>query len=226
MEAGKGSNLYEYPKQIKIGEYNYSFKTRLINNRYSYRCRNRKCGVLITIDETNLKKLEEKKDSRFDYQTNNKEHTCDKPNISTDIKNVFTQDESYKLAYEIIQKNNEKTLFWHYDSLKKNNIEISKNQVKRILQEIRELNFPKDEIFLQDISTIKISYSNQTKELKDLPFCFGSHIILNKEKNFRQEKFIIFTLIYQLKMFKDCKKFLWIVLIRYTQKNITNYTIS
>ena len=52
------------------------------------------------------------------------------PNISTDIKNVFTQDESYKLAYEMIQKSNEKTLFWNYDNLKKNNIEISKFKLR------------------------------------------------------------------------------------------------
>ena len=155
MESGKGNNPYKYPKQIKIGEYTYSFKTRLINNRYSYRCRNRKWGVLITIDEEYLKKIEEKKNNKFEYQTNNKEHICDKPNISTDIKNVITQDETYKLAYEIIQKNSEKTLFWHYDNLKKNNIEISKNQIKRILHEIRELNFPKVRYFYKTYLLLK-----------------------------------------------------------------------
>ena len=30
MESGKGNNPYEYPKQIKIGEYTYFFKNRLI----------------------------------------------------------------------------------------------------------------------------------------------------------------------------------------------------
>ena len=74
----------------------------MVNNKFSYRCRNRKWGILISIDETNLKILYEKKEKNFDYQTNNKEHICDKSNISINIKDVLTQNENYKLTHDLL----------------------------------------------------------------------------------------------------------------------------
>ena len=49
------SNLEDkdIPKQIKIQEFVYSFKQRLTNFKFSYRCKTRKCGVLLTIDKEN-----------------------------------------------------------------------------------------------------------------------------------------------------------------------------
>ena len=47
----------EIPKSIKIENFQYSFKQRLANNNFSYRCKSRKCGVLITIDADNLRKI-------------------------------------------------------------------------------------------------------------------------------------------------------------------------
>ena len=40
----------EIPKSIKIDQYTYSFKERKVNNYFAYRCKNRKCGVIISID--------------------------------------------------------------------------------------------------------------------------------------------------------------------------------
>ena len=58
--------------------------------------------------------------------------------------------------------------------------------------------------YLLDISKITISFSQSAKELQNLPFCFTYQKILNKYKfSLRQENFIIFTSIFQLKQFKN-----------------------
>ena len=46
----------QFPRSIRIANYTYSFKEKRANNIYVYRCRTRKCGVLISINEINLKK--------------------------------------------------------------------------------------------------------------------------------------------------------------------------
>ena len=57
------------------------------------------------------------------------------------------------LAEKIIGQNIEKSLIWHYNNL-------IKNQIKRILENLRELNYPKDDIFILDISKIKAINNN------------------------------------------------------------------
>ena len=48
------------------------------------------------------------------------------------------------------------------------------------------------------ISKITISFSTNKKELQDLPFCFTKQIIINTKSN-KQEYFVLFTPIFQLK---------------------------
>ena len=45
------------PKNITLGEFNYTFKEKKVNYNYAYRCRNHKCGVKINTDEDNLRKI-------------------------------------------------------------------------------------------------------------------------------------------------------------------------
>ena len=60
----------EIPKTLKIGNFQYSFKQRLANNKFSYRFKSRKCGVLITFDSENLKKIINKSSiGEFEYKT-------------------------------------------------------------------------------------------------------------------------------------------------------------
>ena len=63
-------------------------------------------------------------------------------------------------------------MLWHYNNLINNEIIVSKSQVKRILENIKELNYPKDDVFITDISKITISFSKINKQIQNLPFCF------------------------------------------------------
>ena len=70
-----------------------------------------------------------------------------------------------KLAEQLIKQNLDKSMSWHYNNLIKNQINLSKNQVKRLLENQREINYPKDDAYLLDISKITISFSKTKVEL-------------------------------------------------------------
>ena len=139
----------EIPKSIKIENFQYSFKQRLANNNFSYRCKSRKCGVLITIDADNLRKIINNSSiGELEYKTvSKKEHICDKPTNKIELSSVQTDTEMMILAGQLVKQNLDKSLSWHYNNLIKNQINISKNQVKRILENQREINYPKDDAY-------------------------------------------------------------------------------
>ena len=70
----------DIPKSLTIGDYEYSFKQKKSNKNYAYRCRNRKCGVIISINENNLLKIIKNNIIEdIEYQiVSKKEHTCNK----------------------------------------------------------------------------------------------------------------------------------------------------
>ena len=197
----------DIPKFIKIDDYEYSYKERKANFNYAYRCRKRQCGILISIDEINLKKIISKKDNEVISYTKvtKKEHSCKSNIVNTSINNIKLETEDIKLAEEMIKKNIDKHLQWHINNLAKNNIQLKKTQVKNLLQNLREMNYPNDIEFLNDISKITISFSSNKKELQNLPFCFTKQIIINTKNN-RQEYFVLFTSIFQLKKIKESKQ--------------------
>ena len=111
----------EIPKALKIGNFQYSFKQRLANNNFSYRCKARKCGVLITIDADNLKKIiNNSLIGELEYKTvSKKEHTCDKPTNKIELSNVKTGTEMMKLTEQLIKQNIDKSMSWHYKTFDK-----------------------------------------------------------------------------------------------------------
>ena len=62
------------------------------------------------------------------------------------------------LAKSLIIQNLEKDLSFHINNLRNNNIYLKKNSVEWLLQKLREEKYPSDEIFLKDISKIKINF--------------------------------------------------------------------
>ena len=195
-------NKKDIPKYIIIKEYKYSFKNELKNGNYSYRCYHRNCKVLITINKENLDKI--KNDNKFEYTTNNKEHSCNlnKP-IIEDINNVNTENEIINLATDLIKNQIDRSLTWHIENLNNNNIFLSKIKIKNILQKVREIKYDSDNDFLLNIANITIDFSKNDPKLKNLPFCFSYEKFINKHKNtIREEKFIIFTSLFQFKKFK------------------------
>ena len=88
----------DIPKSIQIENYNYNFKQKKANNFYAYRCKHRKCGVLISIDENNLLKIINKKPNEtIEYEkTSKKDHDCDANNAKVSSDNVFTTNQQKK----------------------------------------------------------------------------------------------------------------------------------
>ena len=195
----------DLPKYLTLGEYTYTFKAKKVNYNYAYRCKNRKCGVIININEENIVKiLKKEKNTKIEYQkVSSKEHSCDKNDKSINIKDVNTSSEDYALASDIIKNNLDKSLEWHIQNLQNNRIILTRNQIKGILQKFRDVNFPKDDIYLNDLSKIKIDISSTNINLKNLNYCYGKLIVVNKKKD-RQEILVLFTSIIQIKQFADC----------------------
>ena len=184
----------DIPKHITIKEITYSFKEKKANYNNAYRCIHRKCGVIINIDENNLKKIINKtEEGKIEYtKVSSKEHSCNINKEEIDIKDIQSGKEALLLGTELIKNNLDKTLEWHALNLKNNNIIISKIQIKNILQKYRDIAFPKDDIFMHDISKIKINFSETNNNLKDLLYCQGKYFIVNTNKK-RQENFVIFS---------------------------------
>ena len=72
------------------------------------------------------------------------------------------------MAKALILASINKPLSFHLNNLKNNNITLTKNQTKKILQKIREDIYPSNDIFLKDISQIKISFDSEP-ELTEMP---------------------------------------------------------
>ena len=65
--------------------------------------------------------------------------------------------------------------------MKANNISLSNNKIKWILQKIREEKLPSDTHFLEDISNIQITF-NKEPNLQDINFCYKYVNAINPNK--------------------------------------------
>ena len=102
------SNLEEeqIPKSTKIAKYTYSFKEKIDNNSYGYRCRTRKCGVLILLNESHIQKIINTKESELVEFTklSKKDHTYQENNIFISNNEIQTYNENIQFAEDLIKK--------------------------------------------------------------------------------------------------------------------------
>ena len=216
----------DIPKSIILDNFTYSFKEKKKNQEYAYRCKNRKCGVIISINEVNLLKIINNiPNSNLEYtKVSKKDHSCDKGNIITNTNNAKSIKETKDLASNIIRQNIEKSLYWHIKNLKDNNINLSYIQIKNLLQQLREECYPNNEDFLIDISKIRITFSENNNNLKNIPFCMINANILNKKKIVKKNLFYSLPR-YRLKKYKIASNYLWMELSIRVRKITTNYII-
>ena len=162
----------EIPQSIYIDSFSYSYKETKKNGEYSYRCKVRKCGVIISIDKNNLEKIiKGEQNTKIEYKkVSNKDHICNKNNIITSSNNVQSSNHLNDLAENLIRQNLEKSLLWHHENLKNNNLNMSQNQIKKLLQKLREEYYPNDDSFLLDICNIRITFNDNNELLKNIPF--------------------------------------------------------
>ena len=181
-----------------IDGYAYAFKKEIQNNRISLRCQFRtKCAALATVNKNDLLQKLEGKIESFSYSLN-KEYKCNGIyEIKKNAVEVNTKANLIAAAKTIIIQNKEKTLGWHISNLKNLNIILSDNKVKRLVYDIKEAHFPKDEDFLKNISQITITFDKNNAKLIENNFCYEYSKFLNPNNN-REEKFIIYTTIFQL----------------------------
>ena len=86
-----------------------------------------------------------------------------------------------------------------FRKIKNSSIPIKYHQVKRILYQIKQDKYPKNEEFLFNISSITITYDENNSKLKNLPFCFCKKNLINFKNN-KEESFIIYSSLFQLKI--------------------------
>ena len=210
MEDKKQKTKYEelgIPKNIIIQNNTYSFKKELLNDNVSYRCIHRKCKAGLKISIANAKKIEDNEGAlnTIDFSING-EHTNhpNEKNIVLEGEKVKTEKKLIEMAKILIKQNIQNPLSFHIQNLESNNIKISKIKIKNILQNFREDNFPKDDIFLDHIESIRIDLGD-SEETKNIYFCPGKENFINYKTN-KIEKNVYFTSIFKIKLLSEAEE--------------------
>ena len=196
------------PQSLIISDQKYSYKSYSEKeNIFTYRCYHRicKCYIKITKEEINSISCTEQ-NKKISYNLFNN-HNHNNEIIVVDSKNVKTEKEIEILAISLIKQNLTESLEFHVRNFKNNNIDYSSNKIKNLLQKIREADLPKDQEILADLSKIKINFDNIDKNEEGVPFCLSKGEFINLRYKNRLEKYVIFTSLYQLKMFDDCDEY-------------------
>ena len=109
----------DIPHSIQIDNYQYSFKQIKANNKFAYRCKVRRCGVIISIDAENLCKIiNEINEGNFEYdKISKKEHICDKNTCIIEKSKVQSNTTMLELVEKLINQNLDKSKLWHYNNL-------------------------------------------------------------------------------------------------------------
>ena len=94
-------------------------------------------------------------------------------------------------------------LSFHANNIEHNGLKLTRNQLKWILQKIRENKFPSDDIFTKDISKITITFDININ-MTNLPLCYKYINTINPDKKNKQDKYIIFTTNFQMNLLSKC----------------------
>ena len=88
---------------------------------------------------------------------------------SIDNIDISLSDKQIKnKAKELIMRNIDKPFSFHKNNLSENNYKLSDNQIKWLIQSLRENKYPSDSIILFNIENIKIEIESDI-----IPFCFS-----------------------------------------------------
>ena len=239
----KNKTKYEIlgvPGLIKIGDHNYVYKdqSKADKEKFFYRCQKRECRITIEINKDNLNKLNANDNkSKIEYKQK-KEHKCKQEDIEkSEDENKCSSEEVLLLkAKNIIKKNPLKPLSYQQIKLHENNIHLSDIKIKKLLNNIRDANFPKDSEYLSNINNITITFDEKIKNSRELPFCLNNTKFYNPKKN-RIEQFIIFSSKFHLQFlgetthlfvdatFKIAPKNFYQVLNILSRNEKTNFTV-
>ena len=204
---------FEAPKEIIINNYTYTINKKLNDDYFSYRCKKRKeCNLTIKIKKDELEKIKNKESNEIKYFITSRkttEHTCNNSDenkemtASIDNIDISLSDKQIKnKAKELIIKNIDKPFSFHKNNLSENNYKLSDNQIKWLIQSLRENKYPSDSIILFNIENIKIEIESDI-----MPFCFSYYNNIVYEKNkYICDKYFILTTPFQINMFNKCSQ--------------------
>ena len=195
------------PGSIQIGKYTYIFKEQLKSdpNKFSYRCKKFCCRIPITINRENLKKINDPKNTleiEYILKKNHKCETSDEKKIEIPDK-CSTEEDLLNNAKIIIKQNPLESLGYQKIKLEGNNIYISEDKIKRLLYQIRNELYIKDEELLKFINHITITFDKTIENSRNIPFVPVYDKFINVNKGNRQESFIIVTSYFNLKSFTN-----------------------
>ena len=154
----------------------------------------------INITKGKLNKISDKEHkSNIEYILK-KEHICNKENFikNENSDNCSSEEEILFRAKNIIKLNPLNSLISHQIKLHENNIYLDDLKVKRIINQIRNNLYPKDDEYLNNINHITITFDEKIPNTKNISFCPSYAKYLKPSKNYRFEKYIILTSIFQL----------------------------
>ena len=193
------------PSRLIIQGYLYLFKDKLKGNRFSYKCKSRRCGVLLGVTRSELDKLYNGA-GEFIF-TLSKEHTCLRliPKTSF-IDNILPEKIKDEKGKSVVALALYKDLYWHIKNLKDLEIFLPNRNIINIIKEEREKKFPIDEVFLLNISNIKIDLVINNLLMRDYQFCYEYNRIINQDKQNREERYLILTSKIQMEKFILSKK--------------------
>ena len=82
----------------------------------------------------------------------------------------------------IIKSNDLKPLSFLQIKLHEQNIYLKDDKVKRLIFNIRDTLYPKDDEYLDNIINITITFDEKVPDSKNLPFCQGFNKFYNPQK--------------------------------------------
>ena len=211
------------PGSIQIGQYTYTFKEQLNSdeNKFTYRCKEFSCPILITIDSLNLNKI---------INPNNKEdieyiikniHKCDKKD-EVQLENAEkcnSEEELINKAIGIIKLNPLEALTYQKAKLESEKIFLNDEKIKRLLYQIRNDLYIKDEEILKYINHITITFDRKVTNAKNIPFVPVYNKFINTSKGNREESFIIVTSCFNLNFFSKASHIFFDATFKVAPKN-------
>ena len=121
------------PGKIKIGDYWYTYKNKIKTDHilFTYRCSNTSCRNTINLDKTNIDKLLNKDNIEDAIYTQKNELKCKINIIKITEKSEYynTETNIIKKTKNIILENPIKSVFYHQNKLKENNIILDDKKV-------------------------------------------------------------------------------------------------
>lgn len=196
---------FKIPNKIIIDEYHYTFKDTLKGEKFCYRCKSRRCGCSLIIDKEEMDKVN-KGIGDLSY-TLNKEHSCLRLiKKKSHIDNVLTERDLDDKPKNAVMQALDKPLNWHIQNLTDLGIKLSNKYIQNILFKERERKYLYEEEYLSDIGKIKIDLEYNSILNKNMAFCYLVNKMINPDKKKREERYVIFTCMSQLKHFIGSKE--------------------